>query len=207
LIETVIRRRFPYKTPYWDLTIASNYLGSDSCLVFLRANHSVMDGYSHMKLFFKLCGVEQLSSDGPRAAPSKPSSFSLVSSATFSYKIGTEGLADYLRIWNSLPQRNIFRNGPLVIGNPAYFPSGEWYCARTPKIALTQVKAARKALETSFYCILFSAVVGGLKAFINSKNWNDKKFSLPDSVKTIFPVSKPGHPDNTLCNHWYAICI
>lgn len=79
-------------------------------------------------------------------------------------------------------------------------------CSYTPRIPLEKVKTARKAFDTSFYCIVLSAVVGGLRTFAHSQEWGDEK--LPDSIKTMIPVSKPGHPtDNALCNHWFADSI
>jgi hypothetical protein len=69
----------------------------------------------------------------------------------------SEGLKEFLYFWHATPQTNIFRNGPLAKSG---LPSGDWYCAFTPRIPLEQVKVARRAFKTSFYCIVFAAVVG-----------------------------------------------
>jgi len=196
IVSKVMRKGFQPKRPLWDITVVPYTITSQqakestpkSILIF-RLSHSIIDGLSFMKLYYRLAGYERLPPDFPLVTSKDKLSIGQLA-LEWAHGLFT-GMYVYACLMQKLPDCN------SVLNLEVYKPSGDWILTSFPTIPLKAIKRAKIAFNCSFNDIILCGIFGGLQNYM-------KKYGggiCPPSFHCIVAAPKPDHPNDTIANH------
>ncbi|CAL8101254.1 unnamed protein product [Orchesella dallaii] len=188
IVKWMLRERFEDGKPLWQvvlLHLPSSEPNSEinvETVVLLKMHHCMTDGYGFIHIVDKLTG----NTSPYLVTHEKETLFQMVKASFF----GPKTLMDYVIEVARTP--DLFY--PLKDRKNA-----QWFMSLNT-LDMKKIKDVRRRTKAHFISVMMTLMIGALRRYLHDTYGKDKE--IPNNIWTANSLPWPGHPRNSLVNHW-----